>query len=363
MDEQRCAPFPASTLRLRLENFVASAAVVILALSFYPVALQNRVLLERRFGLADHSFTGTEFLVSAALLYTGLLAVFFFTEARPGISKSLRFWQVIARCLSSWAAVRATARSQTDRTAVLATLLKALFGPLMTMAFMTASMGLLTNLASIWKLGLDALSFRELFDQYLFWTLFQLIVMADVFVFTAGYLVEMPALDNRIRSVDPTVLGWTAALVCYAPFNVVVGTLLGPPSDEFPRFDSPIAHYSWNFLLLALMAIYTSASVALGFKASNLTHRGIVVRGPYRLVRHPAYACKNLAWWVGSIPIVTAAFAQSSLAGLEALASIAGWTFLYVLRALTEEDHLRSVDGEYAAYASKVRYRFIPGVV
>ena len=39
-----------------------------------------------------------------------------------------------------------------------------------------------------------------------------------------------------------------------------------------------------------------------------------------------------------------------------------GWSTLYVLRALTEEDHLRSVDSEYAAYAEKVRYRFIPGV-
>jgi len=36
---------------------------------------------------------------------------------------------------------------------------------------------------------------------------------------------------------------------------------------------------------------------------------------------------------------------------------------LYALRAVTEEDHLRGVDDEYAAYADKVRYRFIPGVV
>ena len=38
------------------------------------------------------------------------------------------------------------------------------------------------------------------------------------------------------------------------------------------------------------------------------------------------------------------------------------WTMLYVLRALTEEDHLRKVDGDYAAYAASVRYRFIPGL-
>jgi protein-S-isoprenylcysteine O-methyltransferase Ste14 len=176
-------------------------------------------------------------------------------------------------------------------------------------------------------------------------------------------LVELPRLGNEIRSVDPTLLGWTAALVCYAPFNVVVGTLLGPPGSDMPRFGDSTVHFSLNALMLALMAAYTWASVALGFKASNLTHRGIVDRGPYRLIRHPAYTCKNMAWWIGSIPIVSAAFDQSSWQGIQALASVIGWTMLYVLRAVTEEDHLRGVDGDYAAYAAKVRYRFIPGIL
>ena len=110
------------------------------------------------------------------------------------------------------------------------------------------------------------------------------------------------------------------------------------------------------------MAIYASASVALGLKASNLTHRGIISRGPYSIVRHPAYICKNMAWWIGSIPLAIAAFNQSLVAGLMTVGSVVAWTSLYALRALTEEDHLRKVDGEYAAYAAKVRYRFIPGV-
>ena len=111
------------------------------------------------------------------------------------------------------------------------------------------------------------------------------------------------------------------------------------------------------------MATYASASVALGVKASNLTHRGIVGRGPYAFIRHPAYVCKNLAWWIGSGPLIAASFAESWFKGVTAIASIAGWSMVYILRALTEEDHLRKVDGEYAAYAAKVRYRFIPGVV
>jgi len=173
----------------------------------------------------------------------------------------------------------------------------------------------------------------------------------------------LPRLGNEIRSVDPTILGWTAALVCYAPFNVILGLFLGPPGNDMPRFGDTTVHFALNALLLALMAIYTWASVALGFKASNLTHRGIVARGPYRLIRHPAYTCKNMAWWIGAIPIVSAAFGQSTWDGIQAFASVVGWTMLYVLRAVTEEDHLSGVDGDYAAYAAKVRYRFIPGIV
>ncbi len=152
-------------------------------------------------------------------------------------------------------------------------------------------------------------------------------------------------------------------MICYPPFNHYTGLILGSPVSDFPRFDDPTAHIALNIALLALMAIYASASVALGFKASNLTHRGVVAAGPYAFIRHPAYVCKNLAWWIGSVPLVVAGFAQSWFSGVTAIASIAGWSMVYVMRALTEEDHLRSVDGEYAAYAAKVRYRFIPGVI
>lgn len=44
------------------------------------------------------------------------------------------------------------------------------------------------------------------------------------------------------------------------------------------------------------------------------------------------------------------------------LMSVFGWSVIYYLRAVTEEDHLRKVDGEYDAYCEKVRYRFIPRI-
>jgi protein-S-isoprenylcysteine O-methyltransferase Ste14 len=204
--------------------------------------------------------------------------------------------------------------------------------------------------------------FTATFDRHGFWFAMQVILFVDVLVFTLGYMIESPRLGNEIRSVDPTVLGWTAALLCYPPFNYVTGKILGSQVSDFPRFDDPTVHLALNLALLVLMALYSWASLALGWKASNLTHRGIVARGPYAAIRHPAYVCKNLAWWIAAVPLVTASFGVSLYEGVLALASVIGWSLLYVLRALTEEDHLRGVDGQYEVYAGRVRHRFIPGV-
>jgi protein-S-isoprenylcysteine O-methyltransferase Ste14 len=104
--------------------------------------------------------------------------------------------------------------------------------------------------------------------------------------------------------------------------------------------------------------------VALAFKASNLTNRGIVSHGPYARVRHPAYAAKNLAWWIGALPNLYAIFASGNLRyGLYALLSLSGWTLLYVLRAITEERHLLMGGNGYAEYTQRVRWRFIPGII
>ncbi len=64
--------------------------------------------------------------------------------------------------------------------------------------------------------------------------------------------------------------------------------------------------------LLVALAVFSWASIALGFKASNLTNRGIVTHGPYAFVRHPAYAAKNLAWWLGALPTVGMMFAAGT---------------------------------------------------
>lgn len=348
--------------RPRLKNVAASAVVVAVACTLYGVAPHNQRQLGSLFGTTAFSFTGAGFLLAAALTYTALLAIYFLTVRDGEPSKSLRAIQIGMAFVRFPADVWRRGLSRDDRVALLSTLLKAFFAPLMAMSLMVFCMGTLDQAMGL-AASVDSLTdVRGLFDRHGFWLLMQIILFVDVLVFTFGYLVELPALGNPIRSVDPTLLGWAAAMLCYPPFNSVSGAILGSTRSDFPHFDNPTAHLLLNLTMLLLMAGYASASVALGFKASNLTHRGIVARGPYRWIRHPAYTCKNIAWWIGSLPLLSTAFSHSLFDGLQALASVAGWTLLYVLRAFTEEDHLRGVDGEYAAYAARVRHRFVPGL-
>lgn len=349
------------TVSLRWRNLAASAAAVAVACIAYWAAPYNHAQLEARYGTAS-SFSGTQFLVAAALLYCAALAVYYLAVPVPATAKALRFWRVLGQVARSPGAPSSRQLAQEDRVAVLSTILKAFFAPLMVMWVMVSILDAIARTSTLFAEGVPIDELGAWFDQFGFLLLLKLILIVDVLYFTVGYLVELPPLGNEIRSVDPTWTGWAAALLCYPPFNQFTVAILGSELTDLPQFANPWVHLGLRITILVLMAVYASASVALGLKASNLTHRGIVARGPYRLVRHPAYTCKNMAWWIGSAPLVSAAFAHSTVAGLQAVASVGGWTLLYVLRALTEEDHLRRVDGDYAAYAAKVRWRFIPGL-
>jgi protein-S-isoprenylcysteine O-methyltransferase Ste14 len=114
---------------------------------------------------------------------------------------------------------------------------------------------------------------------------------------------------------------------------------------------------------LGAYAVYVTATLSLGLRFSNLTNRGIVATGPYRFVRHPAYAAKNLAWWAGMLPWLVATAGQRDAADTAwLLIGMVAMTSMYLWRASTEERHL-GADPAYAAYRGRVRWRFIPHVV
>lgn len=164
-----------------------------------------------------------------------------------------------------------------------------------------------------------------------------------------GYSSESRWLGNKTRSVEPTFFGWAVALACYPPFNNILGTYL--PLETGPsHIQSEDWHLVFKAVTVLLFCIYSAATVAFGFKFSNLTNRGIVSRGPYAYVRHPAYLTKCTAWWLEHIPTMTImkAFFLSLLC------------CVYALRAWTEERHL-SMDPEYREYKKKVPWVIFPG--
>lgn len=249
------------------------------------------------------------------------------------------------------------------RQAGLALLLKFFFAPLMInwcLIHIANLVGSMLQLSTAMESGVSG---RVLFDTSLFWAAFQLILFVDTLLFTLGYIIELPALGNRIRSVDPTFFGWFICLICYPPFNDFAMRFLEWRSSDFPYFESDFIHLGVNITLLIALAIFSWASIALGFKASNLTNRGIVTHGPYAFVRHPAYAAKNLVWWLGALPTIGMTLADGSWRATACtLLALFGWTVIYALRAITEERHLLMIDNGYAQYAQKVRWRFIPGL-
>jgi len=254
--------------------------------------------------------------------------------------------------------------SPAAKQAGLALLLKFFFAPLMINWCLNHVADMANSVMQVIDGVREGVTGRELFDTSLFWACFQLILFVDTLLFTLGYIIEVPALRNRIRSVDPTFFGWFICLACYPPFNDFTGRFLQWQSSDFPHFDNSAIHYIANATLLLSLGIYSWASVALGFKASNLTNRGIVSHGPYAHVRHPAYIAKNFAWWIGAMPALYVAFSSGDwrIAGYSVLA-LCGWTTIYALRAITEERHLLLLDNGYAQYMERVKWRFIPGVL
>ncbi|MBY0505217.1 MAG: DUF1295 domain-containing protein [Bryobacteraceae bacterium] len=288
-------------------------------------------------------------LVASAIGYTlyGLVRYVFLPGDREHDSNGWLAWQA-ARHFVTHRQLPEGSPQHPQTTALLFLGVKAVFIPAM-INFC------LSNTADILRFW-DASNFDVLEAEMLAGPVFQLILavffMVDTLYFTCGYLVDSVRLGTQVRSVEPTLLGWGSALICYPPFNNLLGKLgVGWYSADTQHFAQPELDLIVRVFLVILFATYLAATLALGTRCSNLTNRGVVARGPYAYIRHPAYATKVLGWWLFMLPVISPA----------AVASVFLWTVIYYLRAVTEEQHL-SRDGEYQAYCVAVKHRFVPGV-
>ena len=137
--------FPAFSIRstsgVRAWNFVSSATLVVLSCAAYAVQPIHKAKLALLYGGEAFSFTGLQFIVASAVLYVALLGAYYAGERVPTASKSLVFFRVLIALLRSPARVLRQGLSREERLAVLSTLLKAFFGPMMTVSLMVFMMG------------------------------------------------------------------------------------------------------------------------------------------------------------------------------------------------------------------------------
>ncbi len=243
---------------------------------------------------------------------------FLFRGARPAS------WQPVREMLAGW-------------------MVKAFFLPLMVVYLSKDADHLSTSLANAMHAPMTLALFVFLYD---------LSFTMDLMFGTVGYLCTFRILDSHVRTVEPTTLGWLAALICYQPFwSLIANNYIRYQGSMF--WDNwllpvPAIRVVWGAAIVALLMGYALSTIAFGLRFSNLTHRGIITSGPYRLTKHPAYLTKNLSYWMISVPFVEPLGWQVALAHCAALAAV---NLLYYLRAKTEERHLMR-DPDYRAYTA-----------
>jgi protein-S-isoprenylcysteine O-methyltransferase Ste14 len=253
--------------------------------------------------------------------------------------------------------VSALKPTKTEKNIMLFTLVKLFFLPLM-INFFFINFKWLLDAFSQWQQKNFEVSIIS-FNNSIFPLLLAIFIITDVSFFIFGYTTESALLKNKIRSVEPTALGWFVALICYPPFNSIIGNYVSWYANDFNVFNVPIYDFILKIVEVILWLVYCWASIALGSKCSNLTNRGIVAKGPYKYIRHPAYISKNSAWALSTLPLlVDSTFSQI----IAILCSLIFWGFIYYMRSVTEERHL-SQDPDYLEYCQKVPYRFIPKLI
>lgn len=162
---------------------------------------------------------------------------------------------------------------------------------------------------------------------------------------------------------QPTVLAWLAALhnailaalyahrkpaKRYDRRGIVLGILAAllplaaPYPAEMPVPVLIIGLLGYGLVLWSLLALGRSFGIAPA-------DRGLITWGPYRYIRHPMY--------LGELSL-RAALVVTSPQPLLAGALLVALVIIQIARALREERIIYA----YRTYASRVRYRLIPGV-
>jgi protein-S-isoprenylcysteine O-methyltransferase Ste14 len=214
--------------------------------------------------------------------------------------------------------------------------------------------GILGGVALVAVLGALLFGCAGRWDLPMFWAYLGVWAAAAL----AGAFVADPTLARERLRPGPGGKDYLTLFVV-TPLWVAQHVVAGLDVGRFHWGDGvPLA-----VQVLGLLAVAAGLGVAVWAVAVNRffssviriqTDRGhhLVTRGPYRYVRHPAYACMPFL-------MIGAGLALGSW-----LATLLGLVMVFpiLLRTAREDRTLRDQLEGYAAYAEKVRYRVLPGV-
>jgi protein-S-isoprenylcysteine O-methyltransferase Ste14 len=161
--------------------------------------------------------------------------------------------------------------------------------------------------------------------------------MADQLVLLVFILIRRAPKELSLR-VGDWLVGFGGTLLAI---------LISPPSG------TPLVPVFVVIGLLALgFTIHMAAKFALrrsfGIVAAN---RGIKASGPYRIVRHPMY----LGYFVSQIGILLAGPTIQNI-------FVIGMCWVLMMMRIIAEERVLLRDDVYRDFASRTRYRIVPGV-
>lgn len=156
--------------------------------------------------------------------------------------------------------------------------------------------------------------------------------------------VSVRETENHNADVDRGTMEFAA----FAKVSVLVAALW-PDSAKHP-----LVAFAGLFGMIAGVAIRMAAIRALGEHYGHRIRRAtqVIVDGPYRVIRHPAYLGTLLA----HVGFVFVFLNPWSIAALVAL-----WVPAVLVRTVLEDRFLRGTP-EYDDYAARVRARLFPGL-
>lgn len=147
------------------------------------------------------------------------------------------------------------------------------------------------------------------------------------------------------RALDRSLLSAAAVTAAYGyPYAQIIYLKAAPGSAASPT--------AGLVMVTAAAALGLASLIALGRRFGILpAWRGLMTKGPYRLVRHPMY----LSYFVSDIGYNLQEWNIGTI-----LLTLAGWASLvYRIHA---EERVLSQDPAWSQYSAAVRYRLLPAI-